>query len=154
MVKHSVGSQTCNTWYQSCDVWLCFCTRRTNSRSTSSPESSEGTLVVMYWSMKSGAARRPPAVCRFCASFTHHNECRRGEPTQLKLNPSKVVNYYPNWTARALEDVLYKILEAMAEVLSSSDRVVAQLSLLLSTVVSVTSKPACFARMASKSYQH
>ena len=53
--------------------------------------------------------------------------------TQLKLNPPKVVNYFPNWTARALEDVLDKILEAMAEVLSSSDRVVAQqLSLLLS----------------------
>jgi len=43
--------------------------------------------------------------------------------TQLKLNPSKVVNYFPNWTARTLEDVLDKILEAMAEVLSSSDRV-------------------------------
>ena len=53
--------------------------------------------------------------------------------TQLKLNPPKVVNYFLNWTARALEDVLDKILEAMAEVLSSSDRVVAQqLSLLLS----------------------
>jgi len=46
--------------------------------------------------------------------------------TQLKLNPPKVVNYFPNWTARDLEDVLDKILEAMAEVLSSSDRVVAQ----------------------------
>jgi len=47
------------------------------------------------------------------------------------LNPPKIVNYFPNWTARALEDVLDKIWEAVAKVLSSSDRVVAQqLSLL------------------------
>ena len=52
--------------------------------------------------------------------------------TQLKLNPPNVVNYFPNWTARALEDVFDEVLEVMAEVLSSSDRVVAQLSLLLS----------------------
>ena len=46
--------------------------------------------------------------------------------TQLKLNPPEVVNHLPNWTSRAFEDVLDEVLEAMAEVLSSSDRVVAQ----------------------------